>query len=107
MNLLYSSADILVYASLYEGFGLPIVDAFYSGLPVITSNISSMSEVGADAALYVDPQKVEDIKQKIKELTNDSSLRENLIKKGLERAKKFTWEKAADQTAQLYKSLYK
>ena len=107
LGLLYHSASLLVYASFYEGFGLPILDAFSCALPVITSNVSSMPEVGGDAALYVNPEDLEDIKAKIKDALEDKDLRESIIKKGYMQVKKFSWEKAANQTADLYRGLMK
>lgn len=107
LELLYGSAQVLLYCSLYEGFGLPILDAFSVGLPVLTSNVSSMPEVGGDAALYADPLKVEDIKEKLDLLTWDVNLRESLIKKGFERAKQFSWEKCSRETASVYRRLIK
>ena len=105
LELLYCSAKVLLYASLYEGFGLPILDAFACGLPVITSNVSSMPEVGGDAAMYVDPYNVEDIRKKLTEVIDEKELRENMVKKGFQQVKKFSWEKAARQTAQVYQRL--
>lgn len=105
LELLYSSADILIYPSLYEGFGIPILDAFICELPVITSNVSSMPEVGGDAAIYVDPKSVEAIHKRIKEISFDKDLREVMIRNGLKQASKFSWEKTAIATYQLYKSL--
>lgn len=105
LGLLYASAEVLLYPSFYEGFGLPILDSFSSGLPVITSNVSSMPEVGGDAAIYADPFKVEDIKEKLDMVMNDQSLRKDLVKKGFERVKLFSWEKAAKETAEVYRRL--
>lgn len=105
LELLYGSAEVLLYASLYEGFGLPILDSFACGVPVITSDVSSMPEIGGNAALYVDPYKVEDIKEELFLVMNDKKLRGELIKKGLERVKQFSWEKAAEQTAEIYRKL--
>lgn len=105
LELLYGAATVLVYASLYEGFGLPILDSFACGTAVITSSISSMPEVGGDGALYVDPNSVEDIRKKIKMMMEDKSLREDLIKKGFHQAKRFSWQKAARETADLYRGL--
>lgn len=105
LELLYGSADVLLYASLYEGFGLPILDSFACGVPVITSNVSAMPEVGGEAALYADPYSTDDIRDKLKLLLNDKSLREEKIKKGLERVKEFSWEKAANETAAVYRRL--
>ncbi len=105
LELLYDSAEALLYCSLYEGFGIPILDAFAAGLPVITSGVSSMPEVGGDAALYADPLNTTDIKKKLSLVINDIGLRQAMIKKGLERVKQFSWEKAAKETAVLYQQL--
>lgn len=105
LPLLYSSAGCLVYASLYEGFGLPVLEAMACGTPVITSDTSSMPEVGGEAAVYVDPLSVENMQKKLKIIFNDKELRENMVKKGLERAKQFSWEKAAHDTAAVYRKL--
>lgn len=105
LELLYNSAEVLLYCSLYEGFGIPILDAFSVGLPVITSNVSSMPEMGGDAALYVDPHSVEDIREKLDLMMNDKKLREGFVKKGFKRVKQFSWEKAAEETTQVYQRL--
>ncbi|MDP3758535.1 MAG: glycosyltransferase family 1 protein, partial [Candidatus Daviesbacteria bacterium] len=72
---------------------------------VITSNVSSMPEVGGDAAVYVDPSSIEDIKEKVDLVMNDKSLRKEMIEKGFEWVKQFSWEKAAKQTADIYRKL--
>lgn len=105
LPLLYSAASILVYPSFYEGFGLPILEAMSCGTPVITSNVSSMPEVGGDAALYVDPNNTEEIKNKIDLLIKDTQLQKELVKKGLIQAAKFSWEKCAKETARVYQEL--
>jgi len=105
LELLYASASVLVYCSLYEGFGIPIPDAFSVGCPVITSNVSSMPEVAGGAALYVDPLNVDDIKRKIKMVMEDKALREQLQKKGFVQARKFSWQKTAKETAEVYRRL--
>ena len=107
LELLYASAQVLVFCSLYEGFGLPILDAFSIGCPVVTSNASSMPEVGGNAALYVNPEKAEDIKEQLNLLMRDSTLREDMIKKGFQRAKEFSWQKAAMETSQVYQKVLK
>ena len=84
--------------SLYEGFGLPVLEAMEYGCPVITSNISSLPEAGGDAALYVDPQSTDDLKKSLELVINDKKLIEKLIKKGYEQVKKFSWEKTARET---------
>lgn len=105
LELLYSSASVLLYASLYEGFGIPILDAFSVGLPVVTSNVSSMPEIAGTAALCVDPFDVEDIKKKLKQVMEDQDLRKELVNEGFEQVKKFSWEKAARETANVYRQL--
>lgn len=105
LELLYASAKLLLYPSLYEGFGLPLLDSFLVGVPVITSNISSMPEVGGEGAIYVDPFNLIDIKKKVKIVMEDKDLREDMIRKGFEQAKKFSWEKAAKETARVYRKL--
>jgi glycosyltransferase involved in cell wall biosynthesis len=107
LELLYNSADCLAYCSLYEGFGLPILDAFSTSLPVITSNVSAMPEVGGDAAVYSDPFNIKDIREKIRMVMEDENLRSNLVKKGLERVKLFSWEKCARETVNIYERLMK
>lgn len=107
LGLLYTSAQVLLYPSLYEGFGLPILDAFVAGLPVITSKISSMLEVGGEAVMYVNPYDAEDIKKKIRLVINDQELRKALTKKGFARVKQFSWEKTARETAKVYRRLVK
>lgn len=107
LELLYNSASILVYCSLYEGFGLPILDAFACGLPVVTSNVSSMPEVGGDAAFYTDPFNVEEMRKQIKEVMNNKKLRMDMIEKGFKQEKNFSWEKTSKQTADIYREVMK
>lgn len=99
---LYRNAIGLVYPSLYEGFGLPILEAMSLGTPVITSNCSSMPEVAGDAALQIDPHNVDQLIQSMLNLARHISERERLRKLGIERAKQFSWVKAAHKTIQLY-----
>lgn len=94
----YKNAACFVLPSLYEGFGLPVLEAMRYGCPVITSNISSLPEVGGDAALYVNPKDVNDLRDKLELLVNDLKLRKELIEKGYKQAKKFSWEKTARET---------
>lgn len=105
LPLLYSSAQVLVYTSLYEGFGRPILEAMACGVPVITSNVSSMPEVAENAAVLVDPKNVDEIRKSIKAIMEDKDLKKELVKKGLKRVKKFTWEGAAQKTADLYRGM--
>lgn len=103
--LFYKNAKCFVLPSLYEGFGLPILEAMKNDCPVITSNVSSMPEVGGDAALYVNPESVEDIAKKIMTVLKDSNLREQMIKKGKIQVKKFSWEKTAKETLDVIKEV--
>ncbi len=98
LPLFYKNAICFVLPSLYEGFGLPILEAMKHNCPVITSNVSSMPEAGENACLYIDPENVEDISKNIKKLIEDDKLRITLIKKGKEHIKKFSWEKTAKET---------
>ncbi len=107
LPLLYSSAKVLLYPSLYEGFGLPILEAMACGTPVITSNVSSMPEVGGEAALYVDPEDGKEITTRVREVMESKETRENMIKKGFIQAKKFSWQKCAKETMNVYQKLVK
>ena len=104
---LYQNAQVFVLPSLYEGFGLPVLEAMQYGCPVITSNVSSLPEAGGDAARYVDPANVEDIAGKIEELLGNEKLRNELIKKGYKQVKKFSWEKTASQTLEVLEEVGK
>jgi glycosyltransferase involved in cell wall biosynthesis len=95
----YAGALALVFPSLYEGFGLPVLEAMACGIPVITSNTTALPEVAGDAALLVDPESVEEIAAALKRVVNDSSLREELGRKGCQRAADFTWESTAAKIA--------
>ena len=102
---LYRSATLLVYPSLYEGFGLPILEAMASGLPVITSNRSSMPEVAGDAAILVDPENPEDLASALSSALTDDALRRDLAQRGLDRSRKFTWERTARETLAVYQRI--
>lgn len=95
LRALYSGALFCVYPSLYEGFGLPILEAMACGCPVITSNVSSMPEVAGKAALYVDPEDVDSIRRALSQMINDDNLRNGLARKGMARRVKFSWNLAA------------
>jgi glycosyltransferase involved in cell wall biosynthesis len=88
---LYRGAEALVFASLYEGFGLPILEAMACGTPVVTANTTAMPEVAGDAALLVDPTSVEQIGKAMEQIVSDISLRQQLREKGLAQAAKFSW----------------
>ena len=105
LPFLYSGAEIFLYPSLYEGFGLPVLEAMSCGSPVITSNLSSLPEVAGDAAILVDPMNVEEIVQAMEKLLRDRELRKELKRKSLERAKFFSWDMAAKETLHLYEDI--
>jgi glycosyltransferase involved in cell wall biosynthesis len=92
-----ASASALVYVSLFEGFGIPIVEAMNCDVPVITSNDSSMPEIAGDAGLLADPFSVTDIAAKMKMLCDDEVLRQELVSKGKIQRQKFTWQRTADR----------
>ncbi len=103
LSALYSGAKAFVYPSLYEGFGLPPLEAMQCGVPVITSNNSSLPEVVGDAGLMINPTDTDEFCQTILNLTGDSVLQEGLSRRGIERAASFSWAKCAEQTADFYK----
>lgn len=98
LRALYQGARVFAFPSLYEGFGLPILEAFVSGVPVLTSDNSSLREVGGRAALYVDALSVEDIAEKLQHLWNDAKLRAELVAEGQAQLKNFSWDKCAKET---------
>lgn len=99
---IYSAAEVFVFPSLWEGFGIPVVEAMASGTPVLTSNLSSLPEVAADAALFVDPYSIDDIALGMEKLYRDEGLRHSLREKGLRRAADFSWRRTAEQTLDVY-----
>ena len=103
---LYSCAEAFAFPSLYEGFGLPVLEAMACGTPVISSNTSSLPEVAGDAALLVAPDDVRDWAQAITQLARDASLRAELSERGRQQAKRFTWQAAAQQTRALYRDIH-
>lgn len=103
--LFYSKADVFVYPSYYEGFGLPVLEAMTLGTPVVTSNTSSLPEVTGDAAILIDPQDPIQLAESILKIISDSQLRQDLINKGAERAKLFSWERTAKETLKAYRTI--
>ena len=99
---LYQTAGFFVYPSVYEGFGLPILEAMACGCPVITSHTSSMPEVADGAALLVDPYDTEGLKNAIDTLAHSETLRADMGMAGIRRASSFSWQACADQTLQVY-----
>ena len=104
---LYCSSYIFIYPSLYEGFGLPILEAMASGCPVITSNYGAMKEIAGSSALLTDPKSEKFITDAILRVYKDEKLRKSLIDKGLKRVKKFSWLDTAEKTLELYNYVYK
>jgi len=100
-------ASCFVFPSLYEGFGLPVLEAMSLGVPTITSKISSLPEITGDAALLVDPHKEEEIALVLEKVLTDKNLQKNLSAKGVTQAKKFSWEKCAKETFEVYKKAVK
>jgi glycosyltransferase involved in cell wall biosynthesis len=104
---LYSGALGYVFPSLYEGFGMPVLEAQACGVPVMTSNNSSLPEVAGDAALLVDPTDVDAIADAILRLATDEALRARLVERGFENVKRFSWEKCARETLEVLESVGK
>jgi glycosyltransferase involved in cell wall biosynthesis len=102
LRVLYRLASVFVFPSLYEGFGLPPLEAMASGTPVVTSNQSSMPEVSGDAAVLVDPYDVESIVDGIRRVLSDSALAANLRRRGPERAREFSWAHSVEKTRAVY-----
>lgn len=102
---LYSGAEVFVYPSLYEGFGLPILEAMACGTPVITSSTSSMPEVAGDAAELVDPHSVDALSNALLHLLKDGRRRHELVQKGLRRAAEFTWDRTSRLTLELLRAV--
>lgn len=103
---LYRTASAFVYPSLFEGFGLPPLEAMACGTPVITSNLSSLPEVAGSAALLIDPLNEQELAAALQRILNDQPLRARLRAEGVRQAAKFTWQEAAEKTLQLYRESY-
>ena len=99
--LLYNSASVLFFPTLYEGFGLPVLEAMACGVPVITSNVTAMPEISGDAALLVDPRSVEQISRAMERITSDTGLRQQLVEKGISRAACFSWQDTVQKVRKL------
>jgi glycosyltransferase involved in cell wall biosynthesis len=102
---LYSGADCFAFPSLYEGFGIPVLESMACGTPVVTSNISSLPEAAGNAALLVDPYSVEAISNSLLCLIEDTNTRQELVRQGYQHVQNFTWTKAAEQLRALYSDL--
>ena len=104
LRTLYNAADLLVFPSLYEGFGIPVLEAQACGTPVVASNAAALPEAVGDAGMLIDPYDPEAIADGIRTVLSDEELRQDLIKKGFEHARKFSWEKMARETLAVYQS---
>ena len=102
---LYSAAELFIYPSLYEGFGLPVLEAMSCGCPVITSSTSSLPEVGGAAATYIDPLNTKDIGQTLARLLSNQKQRQQMAINGLKQAKKFSWNECAKKTISIYEQV--
>lgn len=105
LNCIYNLAKLFVFPSIYEGFGLPPLEAMSCGVPVLVSNVSSLPEILGDAAVLIPPLDTETMAKKIEILLENSSLREDLIRKGMERVKLYSWEKVVRKTIEAYESI--
>ncbi|GAB3034692.1 glycosyltransferase family 4 protein [Spirosoma pulveris] len=102
---LYSQATAFLFPTMYEGFGIPVLEAFACNCPCIVSNLSSLPEVAGDAALYIDPSRPESIGYAIEQILHNSNLRQILIEKGRQQLSHFSWQKTVNETLSLYNSL--
>jgi glycosyltransferase involved in cell wall biosynthesis len=102
---LFSAATVFAFPSLYEGFGIPVLEAMACGTPVLTSNLSALPEVAGDAGLLIDPYDTDAIAQGLVDLLDHQERREELARRGLERARRFTWRQVAEQTVRVYRSV--
>jgi glycosyltransferase involved in cell wall biosynthesis len=105
MPAIYGAADLLAFPSLYEGFGLPVLEAMSCGCPVLTSSASSLPEVAGDAAVLVDPESADAISAGLERLLTDAALRVRLVEAGLRRAAAFSWSRAAAEHLALYREV--
>jgi glycosyltransferase involved in cell wall biosynthesis len=106
LPLWYNAADVFVFPSRYEGFGLPVLEAMACGTPTVTSTVSSLPEVAGDAALAVEPDDVDALTDALYRALTNTALREELRVKGRARAAKFTWEETARRTAAIYHQVF-
>lgn len=105
LKLLYAGSSAFLFPSLYEGFGIPVLEAMASGTPVLTSHLSSLPEVAGEAALYVDAYNVNAIAEGIQRIIEDQPLRNDLIQKGLQQVKRFSWRETARKTLRVYENI--
>ena len=103
----YNASDVFVYPSLYEGFGLPTLEAMCCGTPTITSNVSSLPEVIGDGALMINPFDTEELGKAMAQVLEDNSIKADLINRGFERSSNFNWRKTALETLKIYENVYR
>jgi glycosyltransferase involved in cell wall biosynthesis len=106
LPLWYTGADLFAFPSVYEGFGLPVLEAMACGLPAVTTDSSSLRELAADAALVVEPGSSEALEEAMGRILEDRALRDRLRAKGLARAAEFSWEETARQTVRVYEAAH-
>lgn len=102
----YAGALALIYSSLHEGFGIPLLEAMAAGCPVLCSDIPVFHEVAGDAALYFDPHSVNDLLEKMRKMANDGTIRDDLIARGRNRVTLFSWDEAAHKLAGVYRAVH-
>jgi len=103
---LYTGAEVFAFPSIYEGFGLPVIEAMTYGVPVVTSNVSSLPEIADSAGILVDPKKPEAICEGIADVLSDPQRREQMKQAGLARARQFSWKRTAEETYKVYQEAY-
>lgn len=103
LPMVYNLSDLFVYPTLYEGFGLPVLEAMACGIPVITTDISSIPEIIGEAGLLVPPDEVETLFRGMKKVLSDEDLRLEMARRGTDQAAKFTWERTAKSTLKVYR----
>ena len=101
----YNRAAVFAYPSLYEGFGLPVLEAMACGAPVVSSASSSLPEVGGDAALYADPHNAGEFTAQVARVLHDGALRSRMVEEGLRRARQFSWRRTAEETLAVYQEV--
>ena len=105
LRVFYAAARVFLFPSLYEGFGLPPLEAMAQGTPVVTSNVSSLPEVVGDAAVLVNPQNVLDIASGLREALLDEALREDLRRRGYAQTQQFSWDESVRRVLEVYRSV--
>jgi len=107
LPIFYNSCEVFVYPSLYEGFGLPPLEAMSCGTPVITSNTTSIPEVTGNSALLIDPQNIDMLSEKLYKVLTSDLIKKDLSNKGLKRSLEFSWIKTAQDTLEVYEKIYR